>query len=412
MDLQELAGNFGREQPALSQLLGLAVLVIVGWIANIVAGRWMLRLVRGLASRSSNRWDDALVNARFFFRVANLTPVLVIYFGVQALDLHPTLGLVVQRVALASTMLMLALALSSFLDAVQEVYTQLPEFGHRPIGGYLGFIRLASYGISAILAISILMDRSPLIFLSGLGAISAVLLIVFKDTLLSLVASIQITNSRLLHVGDWVELPDYGADGDVVDIALNTVKIQNWDKTITTVPTYAFISSSFKNWSGMSDSKSRRIKRSLFVDITSARFLEPDEIERYSKFSLLRSYFEEKRAVLDVHNTELGRDPKINADIRRLTNFGTLRAYMLNYLRNHPKIHQDRTLIVRQLNPSPEGLPIEVYCFTNDIVWANYEGIQSDIFDHFLAIAPEFGIRIFQNPSGADFANLTASSRV
>ncbi len=411
MDLQELAGNFGREQPVLSQLLGVAGLVLVGWIANFVAGRWMLRLVRGFASRSRNRWDDALVNARFFYRVANLAPVLVIYFGVQALDLQPTLGLVVQRVALASATLMLALALSSLLDAVQEVYTQLPEVGHRPIGGYLGFIRLAGYGISAILAISILMDRSPLIFLSGLGAISAVLLIVFKDTLLSLVASIQITNSRLLHVGDWVEMPDYGADGDVIDIALNTVKIQNWDKTITTVPTYAFISSSFKNWSGMSNSKSRRIKRSIFIDVTSARFLESDEIEKYAKFSLLRSYFEDKRTELEVHNTEPGRDPKVNADIRRLTNVGTLRAYMVSYLRNHPKIHQDRTLIVRQLNPSPEGLPIEVYCFTNDIVWANYEGIQSDIFDHFLAIAPEFGIRIFQNPTGADLANLSASSR-
>jgi len=411
VDLQELAGNFGREQPVLSQLLGVAGLVLVGWIANFVAGRWMLRLVREFASRSSNRWDDALVNARFFYRVANLAPVLVIYFGVQALDLQPTLGLVVQRVALASATLMLALALSSLLDAVQEVYTQLPEVGHRPIGGYLGFIRLAGYGISAILAISILMDRSPLIFLSGLGAISAVLLIVFKDTLLSLVASIQITNSRLLHVGDWVEMPDYGADGDVIDIALNTVKIQNWDKTITTVPTYAFISSSFKNWSGMSNSKSRRIKRSIFIDVTSARFLESDEIEKYAKFSLLRSYFEDKRTELEVHNTEPGRDPKVNADIRRLTNVGTLRAYMVSYLRNHPKIHQDRTLIVRQLNPSPEGLPIEVYCFTNDIVWANYEGIQSDIFDHFLAIAPEFGIRIFQNPTGADLANLSASSR-
>jgi miniconductance mechanosensitive channel len=410
VDLQELVGSFGREQPRLAQLLALSGLVLLGWFVNFIAGRWMLRWMRGVASRSSNNWDDALVNARFFFRIANLAPVLVIYFGTQALDLHPTLSLVLQRVALASATILFALAVSSFLDAVAEIYAQLPEVGHRPIGGYLGFVRLLTYAVAAILALSILMDRSPLIFLSGLGAVSAVLLIVFKDTLLSLVASIQITNSRLLHVGDWVEMPAYGADGDVIDIALNTVKIQNWDKTITTVPTYAFISSSFKNWSGMSESKSRRIKRSLHIDVTSTRFLEPDEIKKFEKISLLRDYFEAKDAQLRAYNAEPGRDASVNADIRRLTNVGTLRAYMLSYLRNHPKIHQEQTLIVRQLSPSPEGLPIEIYCFTNDIVWANYEGIQSDIFDHFLAIAPEFGIRIFQNPSGADFASLDPSS--
>jgi miniconductance mechanosensitive channel len=249
------------------------------------------------------------------------------------------------------------------------------------------------------------MDRSPWIFLSGLGAMTAVLLIVFKDTLLSLVASVQIGNNDLLHVGDWVEMPDYGADGDVIDVALHTVKIQNWDKTITTVPTHAFITGSFKNWRGMSESNSRRIKRSLYVDVSSIRFLEADEIEKFSHYSLLRGYFEEKSGELSAYNADPERDSAINADIRRLTNVGTLRAYMLSYLRNHPKIHQGRTLIVRQLSPSPEGLPIEVYCFTNDIVWFNYEGIQSDIFDHFLAIAPEFGVRIFQNPSGADLAS-------
>ncbi len=410
VDLQELAGNFGREQPILYQLFGWMVLALLAWAANFIAGHWMLRLLRGVASRSANRWDDALVNARFFYRVANFVPAFVIYFGVHALDSHPALETVVQRVALATATILSAVAVSAFLNAVQEVYARLPDVGHRPIKGYLGFIRLALYGLAGILALSILMDRSPWIFLSGLGAMTAVLLIVFKDTLLSLVASIQITNSQLLHVGDWIEMPDYGADGDVIDVALHTVKIQNWDKTITTVPTHAFISGSFKNWRGMSESNSRRIKRSLYVDISSVRFLEADEIERFAAFALLRGYFEEKRTELSAYNSEPGRDAAVNADIRRLTNVGTLRAYMLSYLRGHPKIHQQRTLIVRQLSPSPEGLPIEVYCFTNDIVWANHEDIQSDIFDHFLAIAPEFGIRIFQKPSGADFATLRPSA--
>ncbi len=406
MDLRELIGDLGRAQPIAFQLIELTVLTLVAWAANVVAGRWMLRALRRVASRSANRWDDAFVQARVFYRVANLAPALVVYFGVQALELHYTVELVLQRVALATLVFLFAVVVSAALGAVHEIYSQLPDVGHRPIKGYLGFIRLAVYVVCTILAVSVLMDRSPWIFLSGLGAMTAVLLIVFKDTLLSLVASIQITNSQLLHVGDWVEMPDYGADGDVIDVALHTVKIQNWDKTITTVPTHAFITSSFKNWRGMSESNSRRIKRSLHVDIASVRFLNEDEVERFSRFSLLREYFEEKRAELAAYNAEPGRDRAVNADIRKLTNVGTLRAYMLEYLRNHPKIHPQRTLIVRQLSPSPAGLPIEIYCFTNDIVWANYEGIQSDIFDHFLAIAPEFGIRVFQSPSGADVANL------
>jgi miniconductance mechanosensitive channel len=227
--------------------------------------------------------------------------------------------------------------------------------------------------------------------------------------LLSLVASLQITSDNLIHIGDWVEMPQFGADGDVIDVALHTVKIQNWDKTITTVPTHAFISGAFKNWRGMSESNSRRIKRSLSIDVGSIRFLREDEIDDFERYALLRDYVAEKRAEIDTYNSSPDRDPSINADIRKLTNIGTFRAYLLSYLRNHPKIHQDLTLIVRQLKPGPEGLPIEIYCFSNDIAWANFEGIQSDIFDHFLAIAPEFDLRVFQTPSGGDLAALAGS---
>ena len=338
--------------------------------------------------------------------MANLVPALVMYFGVAAVGVHDTLEVVIQRATLAAATILAADAVSSFLNAVQEIYSRLPEMGHRPISGYLGFVRLALYLICSIVALSILMDRSPLIFLSGLGAVSAILLIIFKDTLLSLVASVQISNNGLLRVGDWVEVPNYGADGDVIDVSLHTVKVQNWDKTITSVPTYAFISTSFKNWRGMSDSDSRRIKRSLHVDVSSIRFLTEQEIESFSQISLLREYFAQKQGELAEYNAEPGRNRAINADIRQLTNIGTLRAYMLNYLQSHPKIHKDRTLIVRQLGSGPEGVPIEIYCFTNDIAWASYEGIQSDLFDHFLAIAPELGVRIFQSPSGTDFSNL------
>ncbi len=399
-----MGSDFARDFPVLSQSLGLLGLFVLGWIADWIATRWMLRIARAAVGRSETHWDDALLNAKFFHRVANLFPVLFVYFGVELFVFEEGVELVIQRVALASATIIAAVAVSAFLNAVADIYSQLPDVGHRPIKGYLGFVRLIVYLVCAIVALSILMDRSPWIFLSGLGAVSAVLLIVFRDTLLSLVASVQITNNRLLNVGDWIEMPAYGADGDVIDVTLHTVKIQNWDKTITTIPTHAFITSSFKNWRGMSESNSRRIKRSLHVDVTSIRFLDEDEIERFSQFALLRDYIAGKRSELAAHNADGGRNPAINADIRRLTNVGTLRAYMLEYLKAHPKIHPDRTLIVRQLPPGPEGLPIEIYCFTNDIVWANHEGIQSDLFDHFLAIAQDFGVRIYQRPSGADLA--------
>jgi miniconductance mechanosensitive channel len=255
---------------------------------------------------------------------------------------------------------------------------------------------------------SILLDRSLWVFLSGIGAMSAVLLLIFKDTILSLVASITITNNDMVHVGDWIEMPKYGADGDVIDVALHTVKVQNWDKTITTVPTHALMADSFKNWRGMSNSGGRRIKRSLFFDMNTVRFLVPDEIERFSQWSLLRDYICEKQAAIERFNADPSRDEAIRADIRSLTNIGTLRAYIYNFVKANEKIHKDMTLLVRQLSPSAEGLPIEIYCFTNDTDWVAYEEIQSDLFDHIIAIVPEFGLRVFQRPVGADFERVRA----
>jgi miniconductance mechanosensitive channel len=232
---------------------------------------------------------------------------------------------------------------------------------------------------------------------------TAVLLLVFKDTILSLVASVQITQYDMIAVGDWIEMPRYGADGDVIDIALHTIKIQNWDKTITTIPTHKFIEDSFKNWRGMSKSGGRRIKRALHLDVNTVRFLSDEEIARLGRFELLKDYFAEKLIEIEAYNAaKAARDPEVIPNTRRLTNVGTLRAYMVAYLRQHPKIHQDMTLIVRQLQPGPEGLPMEIYAFSNDTNWSNYEGLQADIFDHIFAIVPEFGLRVFQKPSGKD----------
>ncbi|MDX1495595.1 MAG: mechanosensitive ion channel, partial [Longimicrobiales bacterium] len=319
-------------------------------------------------------------------------------------------ALVTQRVMLAFIIITAVLSLDALLDAVNEIYAEsYEEARSRPIKGYLQVVMLVAYIAAVIIVISILADRSPLVFLSGLGALTAVLLLVFRDTILSFVASLQIMSNDMIRIGDWVEMPQANADGDVIDIALHTVKIQNWDKTITTVPTHKFISDSFKNWRGMSESGGRRIKRSLHLDLSTVRFLTDDEVERLSRYELLRDYMRQKREELAEHRAKkkaAGED--VVPEIRRLTNAGTFRAYVFAYLKRHPLIHDEMTLLVRQLAPTPKGLPIEVYCFTNDTAWATYEGVQGDIFDHLIAILPEFGLEAFQEPAGSDFARIGA----
>jgi miniconductance mechanosensitive channel len=235
---------------------------------------------------------------------------------------------------------------------------------------------------------------------------TAILLLVFKDTILSLVASVQLTAQDMVRVGDWIEMPQFGADGDVVDVQLHTIKVQNWDKTITTIPTHRLISDSFKNWRGMSQSGGRRIKRAVFIDVSTIRMQTQDEVDRFKRFALLKDYIEVKEQELADYNAGLAVEVEADVNARRLTNVGTFRAYAYNYLKNHPKIRKDMTLLVRQLAPGPEGLPIEVYCFTNTTAWADYEDIQADLFDHLLAIVPDFGLRLYQKPAGSDLANL------
>jgi miniconductance mechanosensitive channel len=301
---------------------------------------------------------------------------------------------------------MITLTLTAILAAANQIYEARPEARNRPIKGFVQLGQLAIIVVGLILVIAALIDKSPVILLSGLGAITAVLLIVFKDTLLSLAASIQLTGQGLIRVGDWIEVPQYGADGDVIDVALYSITVQNWDKTISTIPTYQLVSGSFKNWRGMSQAGGRRIKRSLNIDLNSIRFLTDAETQRFADYELLKDYIPAKEAELESYNAALDNPGDANVNLRRLTNIGTLRAYIRSYLKHHPKIHKDMTLIVRQLQPGPTGLPIEIYCFSNDINWLNYEGIQSDIFDHICALVPEFGLRIFQQPAGADLAHL------
>lgn len=389
-----------RQHPELHTLVASSVLLLLAWLSNWIVRRillkGLLRLVGGQIQ------DQGLIK-----RLANVVPALVLTAGVKVVPgLPAALVTVVTNVCAAFIILTLALAISALLDIVNSLYNRRPDAHLRPIKGYLQVLKIAVFAIAAILMVASLIDRSPLILLSGLGAMAAVLMLIFQDTLLSLVASVQITSNDIIRVGDWVEMPQLNADGDVIDIALHTVKVQNWDKTITTIPTKRFITDSFKNWRGMQESGGRRIKRSLYLDQNSVHFLSADEQAGLRRFRLLDSYLKAKESELLSWNAQLDESARLPVNSRQLTNIGTFRAYVEQYLRHHPEIRQDMTLLVRQMAPTADGLPLELYCFTSTTAWARYEAIQSDIFDHLLAILPEFGLRVFQHPSGADLREM------
>ncbi len=393
--------------PLLPAVSGGLVLLLLAIAADLVAKRLLLAAVRGAVTRSRVHWDDALVAQNVFGRLAQIVPAIIVYNGIGAVPgIGASIEHTVHNVAGAYMVLMIMLTVTAALSALNHIYEADPDSKQRPIKGFVQLAQSAIYIVGAVIVVAALIDRSPVILLSGFGAMTAVLLIVFRDTLLSLVASIQLTSQDMIRVGDWLEMPQFGADGDVIDIALYTVTVQNWDKTITTIPTHRLISDSFKNWRGMSESGGRRIKRSISVDVSSIRVLTDEEIERFKRFALLRDYIADKEAGLRAYNAALDDPGESGVNLRRLTNIGTFRAYIHNYLRHHPQIHDGMTLIVRQLQPGAEGLPIEIYAFSNDTNWDAYEGIQADIFDHICAIVPEFGLRLYQKPAGADLAGL------
>ncbi len=401
-DVAMTIGWLERYPPAYT-VVAMLGLVLVAWLSNWLTKHILLRGLRRLLNVAAIGDDSDVTPLRVVSRLSNVVPAVVLMNGMRAVPaLPPGLVTVVENVSSAFIVLTVARALAEALNLLNAVYRRRPDAYLRPIKGYLEVFKIVIYCIAAILMVASLIDRSPLILLSGLGAMAAVLMLIFQDTLLSLVASVQLSSNDMVRVGDWIEMPQLNADGDVIDIALHTVKVQNFDKTITTIPTKKLISDSFRNWRGMSESGGRRIKRSLYVDQHSVRFLTDEERRRLDRFALLDGYLPAKEAELEAWNATLPRAERDVVNRRRVTNIGTFRAYVERYLRRHPGVHQGMTLIVRQLAPTADGLPLEVYCFTNTTVWAKYEGIQSDIFDHLFAIIPEFGLRVFQHPSGAD----------
>lgn len=403
-----------------TRVLGLAVLA---WLAGFVAARLFKRAVMKIASRTKSTWDDRLISHGFFNRVAHAVPAIIIWASIgralgvdlsaapEAPDTLFIIGQVVHRIAASFVVLTLARAFKALLDAVNDIYTETyADSKSRPIKGYLQVVSLGAYIAAGIVIVAVLTGRSPVGLLTGLGALAAVLMLVFRDTILSLVASVQIMSNDMIRIGDWVEMPQANANGDVIDIALHTVKIQNWDKTISTIPTSKFISESFKNWRGMSESGGRRIKRSLRLDMNSVRFLTDEEVDTLARWETLRDYMQQRRPEIESHNQGRdGGDGQLIPELRRLTNLGTFRVYVHEYVKAHPQTHQGMTLLTRQLAPGPQGVGIEIYCFSNDTAWPNYEAFQADIFDHLIAVLPSFGLRVFQMPTGSDFSDALAA---
>lgn len=395
------------EHPDMDTIVKLALLLLGAWIANFVVKKILMRGVLTVISYTPAGHDKQLFERNIIARLANVVPALVITYGVSSVpNLPEEVVVVVNNVCTAFIILTIGRAISGVLTVVNTVYERQPDAHEKPIKGYIQVVKIAIYAVATILVVAALIDKSPVILLSGLGAMAAVLMLVFQDTLLSLVASVQITSNDIIRVGDWVEMPNLSVDGDVIDIALHTVKVQNWDKTISTIPTKRFISDPFKNWRGMQESGGRRVKRSLMLDQNSVHFLSDDEREKLNRFRLLKDYLASKQKEIDEWNQKLKDEGKEPVNTRRISNIGTFRAYVRAYLQSHPRVHQEMTLMVRQLNPTADGLPLEIYCFTATTEWVEYEGIQSDIFDHLISILPEFGLRVFQHPSGVDMREM------
>lgn len=389
----------------LAALLSVTVLVVICLLVWLVVDRILLRIVLAIISRTKTEWDDIVAETGVFRRLARVPPLVVFYVGVTAVDvMRPPFDVLFARLCLALMALVVARSVSAGLMAINNIYARYDVALGRPIKGYVQILQVFTYSAGAIFMVAALLDRSPLVFFTGLGAMTAVLLLVFRDTLLSLVAGIQLTSNGLIRVGDWIEMSAFGADGNVIDIALNTVTVQNWDRTVTVIPTHKFLENSFKNWRHVFDQGARRIKRYILVDVSSVRFLSEDDFNRLLHIRILTPYLQGRKEEIQAYNQQLIDDGIVpdTVNMRAMTNLGTFRAYANAYLRANTKLRQDLSLMVRHLQPTEQGLPLEIYAFSAETAWPIYEGVQADIFDHLIAVMPYFGLRVFQAPTGAD----------
>ena len=394
----------------LDQFIAFALILAVAFLADALCRKILLKVVAQLVKKTKATWDDIVFDRKVMVHLSRMVAPVIIYLfvplafvevGSSAMDF-------IRRICLIYIIITFLSFVNSFLKAVYSVYSEKEQFRDRPLKGMLQTMQVILWLVGGIVVVGELIGRDPLSLLAGLGASAAILMLVFKDTILGFVAGIQLSANDMLRVGDWIEMPKYGANGTVIEVTLNTVKVRNWDNTITTIPTWSLVSDSFKNWSGMSASGGRRIKRSISIDVTSIRFLDEDEMQRLNKAHLLKPYLTSRHQEINEWNRQQGSTESI-LNLRRMTNIGTFRAYLNEYLRNHPRIRKDMTLMVRQLAPGDNGLPLEIYAFTNTVVWLEYESIQADIFDHIFAIVEEFGLRLHQSPTGNDIRSLAGA---
>ena len=385
----------------LQSAIAVIVVLILAWLSDVISKKVLITIITKLVRKTKTHWDDILLERKVFNKISHFAPAIIINISAGMIS-HEATGDFIQNTTHIYMIILIVMLIDSFFSAANDIYNTLPVSKTRPIKGYIQIVKIFFYIMGAISIVGIITDKQITVILGTMGAFVAVLILVFKDTILGFVASIQLSANKMVNIGDWISMPSKNADGTVIDISLNTVKVQNWDKTISTIPTYALVSESFNNWKGMEESGGRRIKRHLNIDVKSIHFLDDEEIEMAGKVKLITNYILDKKEEIKKANPE----NEIPVNQKRLTNIGTFRKYIEAYLENHPKIHNDMTFLVRQLQPSEKGLPIEIYVFSNDQRWANYEAIQSDIFDHILAIVPEFNLKVFQNPTGDDFNKL------
>ena len=401
--------DWSDQYPWLEMLTSLSILILLAVLANFIAKQVVVRGIRKLVSKMKSANSSIFAEHNVIRRISNIVPAIVIMNGIVTVPhLSEKIVTFIQMGAQAFIFLTLALAISEFLSIFNLIYQRNPKSRNKPIKGYLQLVKLIIFIVCGLMILVTFLKKDVFTLLAGFGAMAAVLMLVFQNTILSLVASVQISSYDMVRIGDWIEMPTLNADGDVIDMSLHTITVQNFDKTFTTIPTNKLVTDTFKNWRGMASAGVRRIKRSIYIDQSSVHFMTEHEQQKLKEFLLLDQYLNTKHNELESFNQQLSNQASYNQ--RRLTNLGTFRAYIEFYLKQHPGIAQNQSLIIRQLQPTSEGLPLEIYAFTNTTVWKDYEAIQSDIFDHLIAIIPEFGLKVYQAPSGADFKQFTAVS--
>ena len=392
----------------LDQFIAFLGVLLVAYLADTVCRKILLKVVSRLVKQTKATWDDIVFDRKVMVHLSRMVAPILIYILLPLAfsDAESATLALILRFCLIFIIIMFLSFISALLTAVYTVYSEKEQFRDRPLKGLLQTVQVILYFVGGIIVVSILIDRSPGVLLTGLGASAAVLMLVFKDSIMGFVSGVQLSANNMLKVGDWIAMPKYGADGTVIEVTLNTVKVRNWDNTITTIPPYLLVSDSFQNWQGMRESGGRRVKRSINIDMTSVRFCTPEMLAKYRKIQLLKEYVETTEKVVKEYNKEHHIDNSVLVNGRRQTNLGVFRAYLTNYLKSLPTVNQDLTCMVRQLQPTETGIPMELYFFSASKDWIPYEGIQADVFDHVLAIIPEFDLRVFQNPSGADLRRI------